>query len=281
MDYESLEGEEDVVRATWYGDPGTRKTTYMASLAKLGPILHIDTEGGLKKTALERQGIPVENISVMRDVTYTKLEDLIYQLKGNQADGDPFPFIGINIDSMTAGIDKLLSNLVDQAVARAAKKGEERSKWKTYQDDYGDMTSQWKDILRGLRDLDLHLGISAHAKRDKDEEDRIRVGPHTTPALAQPITGYVDVILHTVVVDTKVDGVPVGYGDCAPVGKYDGKERFGGAIPPRLIQPSFDRLIGYVRGTLTRENDTIQEAARQAMAPGSKTTTPTAKTKEQ
>lgn len=268
--------EVDKIAMCYYGAPGTGKTTHMAQMAKLGTIIYIDTEAGLKRGALQRQNVPTQNIRVINsDITYTKLEDTIYQLR-NQEDAGDLNIIGVVLDSITSGTGFLLNNLIDEAVAKAKRTGQERSPWKIQRDDYGDMTAQMKRILRGFRDLPIHFLISAHAKREQDENGEIRVGPATTPSLADDLIGYSDIIAYTKTVGVeKITHVAV----CNPSGRFEAKDRFG-VLPNTLAEPTFDRVAAYVNGDLTADTDKIQIEARERFNPSSTEAQPIPTTKE-
>lgn len=261
MDYDlTLEDEKEPIRMVYYGDPGTRKTSYMAAMSQLGKVVHIDAEEGLKPTALRRLGIDVSNIIPVRRVTYMKLEDLMYEWLDIIAKGNDLPFIGINFDSATAMIDRFISGVVDSQVRKADAKGEDRARWKVYQEDYGDMTNQIKNLLRGYRDLPVHLCIAAHAKREKDEEDAVRIGPSVNPAVRDAISVYSDLILNTDIVAAPGYPKGLGYARTQTIGKFDGKDRFG-VLPKNMINPTFPRVLQYVEGDLEWPGGDEEQAA--------------------
>lgn len=257
----SLADEKDFLRVLYYGDPGKAKTTNAAAMARLGRVVYIDSEGGLKPAALKRQGIPIENIEPHREIGYEALRSLAWDVKGRLADGEPI--VGVVWDSMTATLPYFIDDLVGAAVAKATRSGQVRESWKTYQDDYGDMTNQVREVFRLLRDLPCHLVITAHARKGKDEEGMVEVGPNVTPALQNDLFAYVDQVLH---VRTLPVGETVLYTAVStPTGRFKAKDRFG-ALPPNLVTPTFDRLVGYVDGTLDPATDEVQIQARQALA---------------
>lgn len=275
LDYSaSLEDEQEPIRLAYYGDPGTRKTTMAADMARLGKIVYIDSEQGLKPSALRRQGIDVANIIPVRRPTFHQLEDLMYEWFEIVDKGNELPFVGIVADTLTALIERLVANLVGQAVKRANIKGEDRAAWKVYQDDYGDMTNQLKSLLRGWRDLPVHLVLTTHSKRDQSEDGTVRVGPSVTPSIRDSLVAYSDIIINTRVVEAAGFPKGLGYGLTDQVGRYDGKDRFG-ILPKNMANPTVPRIIEYVKGDLTKDEDPEQIAAIQAMRGGGETNTNT------
>lgn len=264
----SLADEKDYVRALYYGDPGKAKTTNAAAMARLGRVVYIDSENGLKPSALKRQGVPIENIEPYRDISYEALRSLAWDVKGRLDDGEPI--VGVVWDSMTATLPYFIDDLVGAAVAKATRSGQVRESWKTYQDDYGDMTNQVREVLRLLRDLPCHLALTAHARKGKDEEGMVEVGPNVTPALQGDLFAFMDQVLH---VRTLQAGEQTLYTAVStPTGRFKAKDRFG-VLPPNLVTPTFDRLVGYVDGTLDPASDEVQTQARQALAQAASTTT--------
>jgi hypothetical protein len=49
------------------------------------------------------------------------------------------------------------------------------------------------------------------------------------------------------------------------MGKYAGKDREH-VLPSRLVEPTFDRILAYAHGDLTKENDARQAAYREVVA---------------
>jgi len=121
-----------------------------------------------------------------------------------------------------------------------------------------------KTLLRGYRDLPVHLAISAHARRDKDENEAVRVGPAVTPSIRDTLMAYADCVINTQVIEATGYPKGIGYGRTTTVGRFDGKDRFG-VLPKNMINPSFDRIVGYVDETITRDTDDEQRAGVEAM----------------
>lgn len=249
----------DLIRAMWYSDPGKGKTYDMAHMAKLGKVIYVDAEKRLKKGVLQRAGIPLDNIEPHTEISYKGLLDLAQTVRERLDDGEQI--VGVVWDSATEIHRLLLEDLVDRAVVQADRAGKDRDSWKTYQEDYGDMTEQMRRLIRRWRDLPIHFAMSCLAKRDNDEEGAIRVSPALTPAVQRDFLGYMDIVIHKRV--ELVNGVEEYSGLTRPVGRFEAKDAFG-VLPRVLVNPSFDRLLGYVEGDLTSAKDPVQQAAKAA-----------------
>jgi hypothetical protein len=256
----------------YYSDPGKGKTTDMAHMAKLGKVIYVDAEKRLKAGPLRRMGVPLDNIEIHTEISYNNLLDLAVEIKGRLGDGEPI--VGVVWDSATEIHRLLLENLVDRAVIQAGRAGKDREAWKTFQEDYGDMTEQMRRLIRRWRDLPVHFAMACLVKRDQDEDGNVRVSPALTPAVLRDYLGYMDIVIHKRL--EMVGGVEEYSGLTKPVGRFEAKDAFG-VLPRVMVNPSFDRLVAYVDGELTSAKDPIQIKAREARA-ADKNSDSTAKT---
>lgn len=254
MPLETLDDAEEFVNALYFGDPGSGKTTAAAHMAKLGKIVVIDAEAGLKKQPMRRLGIPTDNILRYSVVNYADLDKLYWQMKA-KLDEEPGFFAGVIFDSMTEICKKLIESLVkerhDKAVklANAAGYGVKDDEFSVERDEYGRMTEMVRRVSRRFRDLECHTAFVCLAKRDVDKEGDggIVYRPALTPAFASDLAGYVDVVLYTEQGESDdPDDRSRFTGVTRPIGKFRGKDRYG-ATPPVFPNPTFDRLVEYVR----------------------------------
>lgn len=257
----SLADQVDLVRVMYYGDPGKGKTTAMAHAAKLGTVIYIDSENRLKSGPLKALDVPVANIEPYTAVDYDSLMELTFDIQQRIEDGEKIA--AIVWDSATETARCLLQKLVDDGVRQAAEAGKERDPWATQLADYGSMTEQMRRLIRRFRDLPVHLLISCLPNRDTDEEGAVRVVPALTPAVLRDFLGYMDVVLHMRL--ELIDGKEEYSALTKPYGRWEAKDSFG-VFPRILINPTFDRVLGYVNGTLTVDKDPVQKAAKEARA---------------
>lgn len=270
MALRSLDETEEYVNAMFYGDPGSGKTTAAAHMAKLGRVVVIDAEAGLKKRPLQRLGVPTGNILPYTVEKYEDLDNLYWNVKA-KLDEDPTYFAGVIFDSMTEIQKKLIESLVDarhakaERLARATGASNPDDPFQVDRDEYGKMTEMVRRISRRFRDLPCHVAFVCLAKRDVDKEGSggIYYRPALTPAFATDLAGYVDIVIYTDQADGFGVNDPNRYvGVTRPLGRFRGKDRFG-ATPEILPCPTFDRLVEYVRADDPEkhaENDPLVQA---------------------
>jgi hypothetical protein len=273
----SLADEKEPLRVVWYGDPGSSKTTNLTDLAKRGRITVIDADAGMKGRALRDFDIPLEQIEPYREITYPALDGLFWDLKEAIAD-DPDYCVGLGLDTATEATQRLLGLIVDQKqgakIARAEAQGLDSSDIDPFfrdRDFYGTLTEQFRRLLRGWKDIGINLGITAHVRRDVDEETRkVMYGPDVSPAIQGNLMGAMDVIAYCRVDGTwpsgyeagGAEGMDVMVADMRATADHKAKDRFH-ATPRVMVNPTFTRIIDYVEGALTLDNDEEQAAYRE------------------
>lgn len=269
-----LSDQEEFINALYYGDGGTGKTTDLAAMANLGPIIYINAEAGLKARPLKKLGVKIENIRVWPEpgqaITFETLEDLHLELLDElvPTPGAPKaktekknPVIGVAMDSVTEIYKKLLDREVARAVLKADNAGKERDPYRVELADYGIMTEQMRKLIRRFRDLPCHFAMAALSRREQDDDGAVTYQPAITPALQNDLIGWVDLVCVTSMDQVGEDEQYKGL--FRAHSKYRGKDRLG-ALPKFLIDPTFDRIVGYVNDTLTTDKDPVQIKAKEA-----------------
>lgn len=260
----SLDETEDYANVMFSGEGGTGKTTCLADMARLGRVIVINAESGLKGKPLRAMGIPIENITVWPDpkknesLTWESLDKLIWNIKA-QLEAEPGSIVGVMMDSATEVHIKLLDIVREDSVKKSLSKDKDRDPFKTELQDYGIMTEQMRNILRRMRDLPCHFGVSTLHKRDKDDDGKVVYRSDMTEKLANSLFGYVDICVVTTVAEA--GGVTDYIGLTKPKGKFRGKDRFG-VLPEKMVNPTFSRIVGYMNGAIDRESDEYQIDAR-------------------
>jgi len=233
----TLGDERDFLKILYHGEPGSGKTTAAAHMAKLGRVVWVLGEAGLKRGPIERLGVPAENIELHREITYAALEELCAEVRA-ALHRDPGAYVGVVFDSLTEVQGKLL-----EAKARGL----------TYsQAEYGVNTNELTLLLRHFCDLPCHVAFITHPKRDEDSDGEVVYRPAMTPKVSGILLGQVDVTCVCLALARAGEEEPDYLGLFRPAGKYRGKDRLG-VLPPRLINPTFDRVLAYVDGTFRRE----------------------------
>jgi hypothetical protein len=250
-DRPSLAETDDLLNILYYGRPKTAKTTHAATAAKHGQVEWVDAEAGIKKKPLINRGIPVANIHPFTDIEIEALDEFFWDVKANL----PYAMV---LDSVTEIHKKLLETTAATSRQKGIDSGKfpNRAKYTTEVGDYGTNTGEMRAIFRKYRDLKCHTVFVALERRDQDEDTGVvTYGPDLTPKLASDLLGFVDVICHTYTVNTGEEE-PEYWGDFRNIGVYEGGDRFG-AVPPKLIDPTFERVLAYVNGELTLESDPL------------------------
>lgn len=258
-------------RGMYYSDPGGGKTTAIAAAAKLGKVVYIDADGGLKAKALKRHGIPVSNIEPVTDVSYSGLTNLHQELLLRLADGEEIFALAWDTTSKSqeAFLDEVMPRSLEKSQRKAMRSGAdyERSEFEVYLEDRGEVVEMMKKLLRRFHGLDLHLLLGAHQRRDVDAEtSKVAIGPGLSPSVAASFAGWMDFIVHCrteLFADdeslSKWDGMEF-MGVTRPDGRFVAKDRFG-ILPMRMINPGFDRIYSYLEGEIERSKDPLQNAA--------------------
>ncbi len=270
---QSIEEAEEWVNALYYGEPGSGKTTDAASMAKLGTIVYIDAEAGLKVQPMKRLAIPTGRILRYKVETFDDLQKLYWQLKARleeqaqeraeaEAAGTPLTeeqrakhIVGVCFDSMTEIQKKLLEGITharfEKSKAQAERAGmvNQDDPFATDRDEWGRMTEMCRRITRQFRDLECHTVFVCLDRREVDKEATeggVFYRPALTPAFSTDLMGYVDVVIYTSreeVDDLRDQSQFVGI--TVATGKYRGKDRYG-VLPPSFPNPTFDRLVHFV-----------------------------------
>ncbi len=264
----NLDEITDFLSVGYYGKGGSAKTTNCAAMVNIceGPIIFINAESGLKKKALASHGFDTDRILVLPDtergqvLSFDFMEELYWQAK-DRLDKEPFSIGGFVLDSLTEIIQALLDEQVLKEIAKAARLGRDRDRFHKEMGDYGKVNDQVALLLRRFRDLPCHFAYAALERRDVDDDGMVAYNPAVSPGLFNAVTGIPDLIGHTYV--EEVGDTEQYLATFRAVGKFSGKDRYR-VVPSRLVNPTFSRIHAYVTGSLTTDDDPVQQAGVQA-----------------
>lgn len=166
----------DAGRWLLHGPQGGGKTYLASTLARIGPLLFIDTVG--EKGIRSFQGAPwAKNITVARVTSITALDDLFYKLnEGGHG------FKSVVIDSLT-GVQKMAMRYMlghEETAVREIRRGTnpaDQRTWGQTLDIMVDVATFWYGLADGDRPEPMHVVMTAQTKVTDDEitESRDRV----------------------------------------------------------------------------------------------------------
>lgn len=191
-----------------YGDPGSGKT-HLAGTAQDVPQMadvHVfNIDGGIL-TLANRGDIHATDIH-----SVSELEQEMFRI----ANRDPkyATTKTVVIDNITELQTLALENITTREFAARHKKDKNYSVDEVYLEDYGVAGKQLARVLRGFRDLPLHVIYIAHRK------DKMRKGTNTleeskpslTDKLCTAVMGYMDMVFYLYTADEQVGSEETGY----------------------------------------------------------------------
>lgn len=205
-----------------YGDPGSGKT-YLAGTAQDSPqmadVHFFNIDGGMM-TLAQRGDISATDIH-----SVDELEQELHKL----AAGDP-EYEGVRtvvIDNVTELQTLALESITMREFATRRKKDRTYSIDQVYLEDYGVAGKQLARVLRGFRDLPMHVIYLAHRR------DKMRPGtnvldeskPNMTDKLCTSVMGYMDFVWYLYTADEQI---PEGDGFRTETHRYMLTQPMGG-----------------------------------------------------
>ena len=191
-----------------YGDPGSGKT-YLAGTAQDVPTMadvHVfNIDGGIM-TLAPRGDIHATDIRSVQD-----LEDELFKIVNK--DEKYATTKTVVIDNITELQTLALESLTTQEYQARKKKNKNYTIDEVYLEDYGVAGKRLARILRGFRDLPIHVIYIAHRK------DKMRQGtntleeskPNLTEKLGTAVMGYMDFVWYLYTADEMVGDEEHGY----------------------------------------------------------------------
>lgn len=232
-----------------YGDPGSGKT-YLAGTAQDSPFMadvHVFNIDGGMMTLAQRGDIRATDVRSVAD-----LERELHSLAAR--DEKYATTRTVVIDNVTELQTLALEGITTAEYSSRKKKDRTYTIDQVYLEDYGLAGKQIARVLRGFRDLPVHVIYIAHRK------DRMRPGtnvleeskPNLTEKLSTSVMGYMDFVWYLYTADEQV---PEGEGFrtethrymlTQPMNNYAAKTRgseFAEAIGPVVRDPNLASLM--------------------------------------
>ena len=272
LSFAQLDDVQEFLNVLYYGREGSGKTTNALSMALLphpGRVLAINIEGGLKRGALAKRGIPTERIAIWptpgERPSFAGLEQLHEQLLW-ELQQDPSSWLGVVFDSVTEGAALLREDATTDRYKRLKDAGRNYDPTFIDRADYGVQSDQLQRLLRRFRDLPCHFVVTALERLD---EDTGVYGPAVNPALANSLLGYVDLALYTKASQHSVENTDEVLSEfraaTRPSNTWRGKDRYD-LLPHVMADPTFERVHAYITGDLTEQDDLAQVAYLERQA---------------
>lgn len=234
-----------------YGDPGSGKT-YLAGTAQDVPRMadvHVfNIDGGIM-TLAPRGDIHATDIHSADD-----LEHELFRLASKDPKYEHTKTVVI--DNITELQTLVLEGITSREFANRRKKDKNYSIDEVYLEDYGVSGKRLARILRGFRDLPMHVIYIAHKK------DKMRKGtnvleeskPNLTDKLCTSVMGMMDFCWYLYTADEQVGNEEVGYRTethryllTQPVNNFAAKTRgseFAQRIGPIIRDPNMVDIMG-------------------------------------
>lgn len=260
--FAKLSEAKDFVNVLYYGKEGTGKTTAAVTASHNGPVLIVNSEGGLKPQALAEAGANIDNVYLYpahpgEPVTIEGLRDTVTTVKSDLMD-DPDAWYAVIVDSVTDVAQSILDQVSTSRVEKTVNRGvhvDTIDEFFTDRSDYGTMSKVLRSVFRELRNLPVHWISTALERRDVDEDTgKVAYNPAVSPALAVDLLGYVDVVLPTRKPDDRIDAFRSSVKSGTA---YRSKDRYH-RLPELLINPTFERVRQYIEGELVEDKDPVQ-----------------------
>ena len=234
-----------------YGDPGSGKT-YLAGTAQDVPEMadvHVfNIDGGIM-TLANRGDIHATDIHTADD-----LEQELFRIVNHDAKYEKTKTVVI--DNITELQTLVLEGITTKEFANRRKKDKNYSIDEVYLEDYGVSGKRLARILRGFRDLPMHVIYIAHKK------DKMRKGtnvleeskPNLAEKLCTAVMGYMDFVWYLYTADEQVGNEEVGYRSethryllTQPMNNFAAKTRgseFAQRIGPIIRDPNMVDIMG-------------------------------------
>lgn len=273
----SLADQATYVSVLYWGREGCGKTTAALRMVNLiknkkkGRVVLINAEAGAKKKALQQHGIDPSLVEIWptdeQGPGHITAETLELEVVGPMREAlaaDPDSYAGVVWDSATEIARRLLEDVQKEGLAKAQRLGKNRGRWDIELQDHGIAASQVRSLLRQFRDMPIHLAITALERRDVDQNTgTVSYGPAMGPAVATDMMGLVDLVAWCQVEEIADEEWRTA--TFTPTTTRRAKDRYG-VLPPALLDPFFDRVVAYVEGDMTRDNDPVRARMMEASA---------------
>jgi len=237
-----LKEKKFYIKMLIYSDNGVGKTVFGASAMDCDvckEVLFVNIEGGMLSIA-DRKTLNVWDIE-----EFSEIKEVLRYLQEEE-----HPYKAVVLDSITELQLRSLDAIVANAMAAPPTKGKPRTDEDEIRiDDYGKNTVSMRKVLRGFRDLPMHVIMTALAVENKDEDGVVTVSPQLTEKMANSVMGYVDIVAYMHAKKIAKDGKEelIRSFLFQPYGKFRAKDRTG-RMGDFLVEPTVQKLMDLANG---------------------------------
>lgn len=226
-----------------YGEPGVGKTMFAGTAEddpRSAPVLFCDAEGGMLPIRRRGKAMDVFEITDFR-TAFDKLYRAFYDQKG-YVGFDEMPYRTVVIDSLSEMYDLAMLAVIREAHAKRQRDNPDVPEIQ----DYNHAGKIVERLLRFLRDLPLHLVVTALERNDADNVTGItKYAPALPNKLAHELPGMFDTVAHMTVKQVK-QGDKVSEQRVLQLQKTSrviAKDRAGTGLPREVYDPTVAKML--------------------------------------
>lgn len=214
-----------------YGDPGSTKTSFLATAPN---NLIYDLEDGLVAAKQSPNGI-ADNVKTIPFQSWDQSRALLGTLQKRPEELESYEVFSIDT------LSELHKRGLAEVTEREFRKRPSANRYVAETEQHTENNERIVRFFRALRDLDRHLIVVAHARTVEPKNRPAKTYPDFSEGLANKIMAFMDVVIYMEM--RKIDGVPTPVGRFISNGQIAAKNRIG--LPEEVINPTFEQIMKF------------------------------------